>query len=207
MSEQSGTAAALKGRSALATIGIVVLIFIVWLFFFFHYSSKLTTYKNQQSTLQSQISQETAKLQTLKRTVPTTSKLTARLNTLKSYIASKPGFIFTYNLALITVVKASKVHFVQVTYSPAVSSKTTSSASVATSSTFVYYALPVSLEVTGTYDNMLLLVKNIYAMHDLTTISGLQFNGGGPGTHRGTTLTLSLTMDTYTTVPPITTNP
>ena len=60
----------------------------------------------------------------------------------------------------------------------------------------------MTLTVTGTYDNLLTLITNIYALPRLTDINSLTVHGGGPKTTRSTPLQATLDLATFTTTKP-----
>ncbi len=57
--------------------------------------------------------------------------------------------------------------------------------------------IPVTLSVTGTYDQNLKLMQLIYQASRLTTINAVTLAGGGPGSNRGSTLSATFTMTIY----------
>ena len=60
----------------------------------------------------------------------------------------------------------------------------------------------VQMDVTGTYDATLALIKGLYDLPRLTSIDTLSITGGGPTTNRSTPLTTALELTAYTSAAP-----
>jgi Tfp pilus assembly protein PilO len=187
----------LKKTPVIVSVVVAVVVVLIWLVaFFLPQGSKISKLDSQVQTLQSKVTAGNQKLAILKRESLTNSKLTAELATLKNYVPTAPD-VYTYIGTITATVKSAGCKLVSL--SP--------SGEGAASSGSSFYQIPVDLSVTGTYDHLLRLISDIYALPRLTIIPTMNISGGGPGTNRSTTLSATLDLETFTTSPPPTNVP
>lgn len=192
MSDSPSTTDVLRSTPVLIGVAVTLVVVLIWLFaFFLPQGSKVSKLDAQVQTLQQKVTQGNAKVALLKRDSQTAPKLAAELAKLKQYIPATAG-VYNYINTITATVKASGTKLTTISTSP--------EAAAPTSGT--YYAIPVTLSVTGTYDQVLKLITDIYALPRLTIIPTLQISGGGVGTNRSTALTVSMHLETFTTSKP-----
>ena len=191
----SNTVAALKRPPVIIAISAVLLVLVIWLLaFFLPQGHKLSTLDAKQQTLQQLVDAGNAKVAHLKHTFQHVGQFEAKQTKFETYVPSTPDLFKTtanYTSSLSATVAASGMTLTSV--SP--STSRTSSSSSASSLT----SIPVVLTVTGTYDNLLTLITNIYSMPRLTLINGVGVKNGGPGTNRSTPLQVTLDLDIFAT--------
>jgi Tfp pilus assembly protein PilO len=174
----------LKKPRILLPIVAAVLIVLIWtIAFFLPEGKKINTLKTQQDKLQAQITAGNDKIKRLSHTYQHSAQLKALQNQLNSTVPSTSD-AYNYVQALSTVAKDAGVHLTSVSI--------TGGGRASTDGLLV--ETPVTMSVTGTYDQLLTVIKNIYALPRLTDIEGIVLNGGGPGTDRSTQLTASLSL-------------
>jgi len=179
----------------LVAIVVALVVVVVWLLaFFLPQGSKLSKLDTQETALRQQVQQGNARVAALQREALTAPKLQAELAKLKAYVPATPDE-FTYPSILKAAVSAAGAHFVSVTIG-------SEALPVAGSSPGSFTVIPVTLDVTGTYDQLLSLVTRIYALPRLTDIPTMDITGGGPGTNRSTALTADLGLQTFTSAKP-----
>ena len=180
---------ALRNRTVRVIAVVAVLVAVIWLVaFFLPQGSKLSSLSSQDQKLQAEKTSLQAQLHALQTTQKATAKLESLKKTYSALVPSAPD-TFPYYTQIGKVVAGSGAILTAVTI-------TTLSGGAANGAVT---EIPVSLTVTGSYDQILKLLTAIYAMPRLTTISSITLNGGGPNTTRATPLTASLTMAIYTT--------
>jgi len=174
----------------LITIGVTVVVVLVWLFAFFlpqgKKISKLDTQEQALSAQQAQLNARVAELQKTSAAQPELVALQAQFNQL---VPTSPD-LYPYLLSLYNAVGTSGLKLVSigVQQSPPIPSAT-------------YTAIPITLSTTGTYDQTLSMIKIINNLPRLTVISALNLTGGGPGSTRSTPLQQSFTLAIYYTAP------
>lgn len=183
-----------------AGIATVVVVLIWLLAFFLPQGSKLSKLDGQVQTLQQKVAQGHAKVAALQRDSLTEPALVAQLAKLKGYVPTAPN-VYNYITTITTTVKASGAKLVNIS----TSAETALPATIKAAGSF--YGIPVTLDVSGTYDQILKLITDIYSLPRLTIIPTLNISGGGPGTNRSTALTAALDIETFTTLPPPATVP
>ncbi len=192
MSDTTSTADVLRSTPVLIGIVVTLVVVLIWLFaFFLPQGSKISKLDAQVQTLQQKVTQGNARIAVLKRDSQTAPKLATELAKLKQYIPATAG-VYNYINTITATVKASGTKLSTISTSPESPAPTASS----------YYAIPVSLSVTGTYDQVLKLITDIYALPRLTIIPTVQISGGGVGTNRSTVLSVSMRLETFTTSKP-----
>ena len=171
----------------IAVVGVVV----AWLFaFYLPQTRRLAALGTQRTTLQSTVAADEARLQQLQKEAQHVTQIRAMYQRLDGY-APRTERLYTY---IRTISGAAKKAGVTITsLQPA--------ALVAASGT-AYSAIPVTAAVKGTYDHVLGFVKGLYELPRLTDVNALSVTGGGPGTNRGTILTVSLQLAIFTSQKP-----
>ncbi len=184
----------LKNRRVLLAIGVAVVLALVWLVaFFLPQGKELSKYQSQQQQLETQQSSLEARLVQLRATSKAVPKLLALQSQFNGLIPSSPD-VYNYLTLMSNTASAAGVHLVSIT--PA-----TSGTPVAGTNLF---AIPVTLNTTGTYDSTLGFIKAIYALPRLTVIDSVSISGGGPPTNRSSSLSESFALTIYTTAKPTT---
>jgi Tfp pilus assembly protein PilO len=192
MSVAAGPLGALRRTPVVVAVVIAVVVVIVWLLaFFLPQGSKISTLDTKQQTLEQQVAQGNAKVARLKHTFQHAPQLRAMSAKLEADVPATTD-IYNYIDSLSTTAAASNVKLTSV--SPGAATQTS------TGSPFT--AIPVSMVVKGTYDHLLSLITNIYALPRLTDIDSVSISGGGPGTSRTTTLIATLSLEAFTTAKP-----
>jgi Tfp pilus assembly protein PilO len=167
----------------LVPIVIATLIVLIWMVaFFLPEGKKIDNLKTQQAKLQAQVTAGDAKIRRLSHTYQHSAQLGILQNQLNSTVPSTSD-AYNYVQALSTVAKSSGVHLTSVSITSGGGKTLTG-----------LVQLPVSMSVLGTYDQILTLIKNIYALPRLTDVEGITLNGGGPGTNRSTQLNANLSL-------------
>ncbi|MGH9091817.1 MAG: type 4a pilus biogenesis protein PilO [Acidimicrobiales bacterium] len=211
MSAASTTAAALKRTPVIVAMAVAVVVVIVWLLaFFLPQGHKLSTLNAKERTLQQAVDTGNAKVAQLKHTFQHVGQLEAEQAKFQAYVPSTPDLFKStanYTSSLSATVAASGVTLTSVSPGAAKASSLSTSPSKSSSSTSSSTStsltvIPVTLSVTGTYDHLLTLVTNIYALPRLTDINSLALHGGGPSTNRSTPLQATLDLVTFTTAQP-----
>ncbi len=191
MSEKTTSLGVLKNRTVLIGIAVAVVVILIWLVvFFLPQGSKLSKLNAQSQSLQAQVTAGNAKVAALKRESLNTPALEAMSKQLKAAVPDTAD-IFNYITALQNTATAAGV------------TVTTLSPSQPATSTGQHFAtVAVQMDVTGTYDATLALIKGLYDLPRLTSIDTLSITGGGPTTNRSTPLTTALELTAYTSAAP-----
>ncbi|MHB8220923.1 MAG: type IV pilus inner membrane component PilO [Acidimicrobiales bacterium] len=192
MSDAPNITDVLRRTPVLVGIVVTLVVVLIWLFaFFLPQGSKISKLNAQVQTLQQKVTQGNAKIAVLKKDSQTEPKLAAQLAKLKQYVPATPG-VYNYITTITATVKASGAKLTTISPSPEAPAP----------SAGAFYDIPVQLSVTGTYDQILKLVTEIYSLPRLTVIPTMQISGGGVGTNRSTNLVASMHLETFTTYKP-----
>jgi type IV pilus assembly protein PilO len=197
---RAGLIKGLRTWPVLATIAIVVVGLLVWLFaYFVPQGKKLSSLKASETQLQSEQLTLEGQLAQLKHDSAESPALLARQAQLTTAVPPDAE-VFTYIQQISEVASASGVTINSLAPGTvaAPTATSTSSGSAAPSN---YSVIPITLAVTATYDSELNFLKNIYAMPRLTVVNSLSLSGGGPKTTRSTPLAVSMSMTIFTTAP------
>ena len=190
----SSTRAVLRSRPVFISLGVGLVVVLIWMMAFFLPQGKdLTKYQAQQQQLQTQQSQLEVQLAQLR----ATSKATPRLLALQAQytdLVPPTADIYNYINLMSSTAAASGVHLVSITPSG------TGTPVPGTS----LQAIPVSLVTTGSYDSTLGFIKAVYNLPRLTVINSMTIAGGGPGTNRSTSLNETFSLTIYTSLKPAT---
>jgi Tfp pilus assembly protein PilO len=194
VSTRSSTVAALKRPPVIISIVIAAVVVILWLFaFFLPQGRKLSTLDSKRQALTDEVAAGNAKVVRLRHTFEHAGQLEAEHAKMEALVPSTPDLFKStanYTSLLSSTVAGAHMNLTSVTtQSPAATSKALTS-------------IPVTLDVTGSYDQLLTLITDIYAMPRLTEISSVSIKGGGPGTNRFSTLQVILSLETFTTAKP-----
>lgn len=199
MSLSSRTLTALRRKPVLISIAVGVIVVVVWLLaLFLPEGSKVSSLQVKEASLQQEISQGNAKVARLKHTFQQASQLDAMDAALQAAVPSTPDIFKTtanYTSSLSAAAAADQM---------VVTSVNPQGATAGTSGS-AFTSIPVSLDVSGTYDHLLSLIGSIYTLPRLTDISSVKITGGGPGTNRTTSLKATLGLVAFTTAKPATT--
>jgi Tfp pilus assembly protein PilO len=176
------------------SIVIAAVVVILWLFaFFLPQGRKLSTLDSKRQALTDEVAAGNAKVVRLRHTFEHAGQLEAEHAKMEALVPSTPDLFKStanYTSLLSSTVAGAHMNLTSVTtQSPAATSKALTS-------------IPVTLDVTGSYDQLLTLITDIYAMPRLTEISSVSIKGGGPGTNRFSTLQVILSLETFTTAKP-----
>jgi Tfp pilus assembly protein PilO len=190
MSDETSPLDVLKTTPVVITIVIAVVVVIVWLLaFLLPEGSKISTLNTQAASLQAKVTAGNAEVAHLRKEALHKKTLVARLSTLQTYVPTKPE-IYTYLKTITLTAKASKVTLVSI--SP--------SAELPPSTGQKFAAIPVSVSVKGTYDDILAFTANLYALPRLTDITTMSITGGGSGTafNRASSLSANFALEVFT---------
>lgn len=186
----SGLKSILRNRKAMLAIGISLVVVLVWLLaYFLPQGKQLSKYQAQRQHLQAEETALQAKLRELR----ATSKATPQLLQLQAkYGAAVPASadMYTYISQMSATVAQAGVNLVSMTPS--------SSGSPVTGTSLESY--PVTVVVSGTYNNTLAFLQDLYTMPRLTVVSGLTIAGGALG--GGGTFNSTFTLSVYSTGAP-----
>ncbi len=218
MSDAPSPLATLRRTPILIGIVVGVVIVLIWLVaFFLPQGSKLSKLSAQQTQLQQEVTAGNAKVAHLKNTFEHAGQLEAMLSSMEAYVPSTPDIFKSTANYTSTLSAAGTAAGVTVTsvnpsgaHTPVDSSASTSSTSSTgsgKSSTASFTTIPITVQVTGTYDDLLSFIKGIYALPRLTVITSITVSGGGPGTSRTTVLKVDLSLVTFTTAKPPASSP
>jgi Tfp pilus assembly protein PilO len=187
----SSVSAALRRTPVLIAIGVAVVVVIVWLLaYFLPQGHKLSTLKDQNQSLQQQVAAGNAKVTQLQKTFQHTSEIEALDQKMAEYVPSTSNvFKTTANYTSLLSTAVATAHMTLTSVSPSGSSAAGKS----------FMVIPVTLIATGTYDDLLQLIHDVYTLPRLTDIKSLSITGGGPGTNRGTDLKVTLSLQAFTT--------
>ncbi len=181
----------LKSRPALITLGVLLLVILIWLIaFFLPQGKKLSTLSAQEQHLQAEVTAGQAKVAALKQEALHTPQLQAMSQQLNTYVPSTAGS-YAYITTMSNTAAAAKV---------TITSLSPGSVTPVTGSSFS--SIPFTVTVTGTYDELLTFIQDIYALPRLTQINTVSITGGGPQTNRGTPLNMTASLMIFTTQKP-----
>jgi Tfp pilus assembly protein PilO len=202
MSNSASLRSSLRRTPVAAGVILAIVVIVIWIVaFFFPQGKRLSTLNSKRQVLQSEVDEGNAKVERLKHTFLHSTQLESTDANLKAYVPTTPDIFKTtanYTSSLSSTVAASQMTLTSVTPNGATPSTSGSK----------FTTIPISLDVSGTYDHLLTLIKNVYSMSRLTDIDSVRITGGGPGTNRTSALTVSLSLTIFTTAkPPTTTTP
>lgn len=194
MSTPSPATEALK-RPATMIAGLVVLALVVaWLFvFFLPQGRKLSTLGAEKASLQQAVVRDNAQLQRLRTESHHVGQIQTMYTGLQGYAPSSED-LYTYIQVLSSAAKTAGVTITSLSPSPMVTVAGTS-----------YSAVPIAATVKGNYDALLALLHSIDHLPRLTDVNSIAISGGGPGTNRGSVLTVNLQLSIFTSQKPTTT--
>jgi len=199
--EASGPLATLKRPPVLIAIAVAVLVLLVWLVvYFLPQGSKISKLDAQEQSLEQKVAAVQARVALLKKTFAHMPAIASMERKLATYAPATPDE-YNYVTSLHTAVNSSVVTLTSISPGAITASGTGSSASSASSASTVS-TIPFTLVVKGTYDHLLSLINNIYALPRLTDIDSIDFTGGGPGTNRTTPLSATFDLTIFTTAKP-----
>jgi len=173
--------AGLKNRTMLLIIGGTVLALLIWYVAYFSPSGKqlraVGTQTQTAQTEQAQLNTELIRLRSYSKETGTLAQLSDRLT------AALPPTtdIYDYITALSNAGAAAAVKVLSIDPGTAVAVGTVS-------------VITVSVTASGTYDQTLAFIKQLYALPRLTVISSVTIGGGGTGTARSTALQSTYTL-------------
>lgn len=186
MSAVSPTRSAPRRRMVLVGL-VVAAVVVVWLFaFFLPQSRKLTSLQAERTALQQTVAQDDARLQHLRTEAHHVNQIDAMYRQLQGDVPATEQ-LYTY---IHTISRAAA--------SAGVSITSLQPSSLAAVSGTAYSAVPITASVKGTYDHVLAFLKALYRLPRLTDVNTLSISGGGPGTNRGTVLSVSLQLAIFT---------
>lgn len=175
-------------------IGAVVVV-AVWLFaFYMPEGKKISQYNAQVTTLQTKQTSLDATLKQLQTTQASTPKLNA-LQTQFTTLIPPTANIYVYNLQFDNIAKLNGIN------PSSINLGVGGGTSTPTGTTAAYQTIPITVSTKATYDQVLGLIKSIYALPRLTVINTISIGGGGaaPTINRATLLSVSLSMSIFTT--------
>jgi Tfp pilus assembly protein PilO len=182
---------ALKRPSTIIGGLVLLVVVIVWLLaFFVPQGHKLSSLRAQEASLRQAVAQDDAKVQTLRKESQHTAQIQAMYNGLAAYVPATED-LYTYIQTLSGAGKAAGVTITNISASSLVA--------VAKSN---YSAVPITTAVKGTYDHLLAFLHDVYGLPRLTDIDSMSISGGGPGTNRTTTLTVTFQLSIFTSEKP-----
>lgn len=178
-------------RQGALIVVIVAAVLAAWFLAFFRPEShKLETLDARRTTLQSSVSVDQARLRRVQDEAAHVTQIQAMDNHLVGYAPASEE-LYTY---IHTISDAARSAGVTIT--------SLNAGGIAAVSGTSYSAVPISASIKGTYDHVLAFLKGLYAMPRLTDINNVDVSGGGPGTNRGTVLSVSLQLAIFTSQKP-----
>jgi Tfp pilus assembly protein PilO len=166
----------LRLRRVLIAVGVAVLVLLIWLVAVFvpegHKLGALNTKAQQAQTQEAVLENRLARLKIYSTESAEFETLSQRLT------AAVPSTtdVYDYITAISNAGSATGVDIISVDPAAAVAA-----GGVA--------AIPVTVSVTGTYDQTLAFIKALYALPRLTVITTVSMTGGGAGSNRSSQLT------------------
>ena len=179
-------------RSVLVVLGIVAVIVAWVLAFYLPQTHKLSGLSSERVTLQSTLAADRARLQQLEKEAQHVTEIRAMYNQLDGY-APHTERVYTYIHTLSHTAKRAGVSIGSLQPGP-----------LQTVHSTAYSAIPITASITGTYDQLLAFIKGLYDLPRLTDVNALTISGGGPGTSRGTMLSVILQLAIFTSQKPTT---
>jgi Tfp pilus assembly protein PilO len=176
-----------RPKILLSIVGAVLILAIWALAFFLPQGSKISSLQAQEATLQKKVQIGDATVARLRHTFQHSAQITTMRKQLYSAVPATTD-AYNYVQALSAVAASSKVHLTSVSIAAGPGGNRASSGSTTITE------LPVSMSVTGTYDQILTLITQIFKLPRLTDIDSVNISGGGPDTSRSTTLTAQLSI-------------
>jgi Tfp pilus assembly protein PilO len=174
--------AVLRQRKVLIAAGIGLVVLLIWLVAVFspegHKLAAVNEKTQQAQTQQTALQDRLARLKAYSKQSAQFEALGQRLS------AAVPTTTDVYDYITAISDAASATHVAVTSVNP---SAAISSGNVA--------VVPVTVSVTGTYDQTLAFIKALYALPRLTVITQVSITGGGAETSRSTGLTSQLSMD------------
>src|ERR1017187_4865244 len=174
--------AVLRQRKVLIAAGIGLVVLLIWLVAVFspegHKLAAVNEKTQQAQTQQTALQDRLARLKAYSKESAQFEALSQRLTA-----AIPPTTdVYDYITAISDAASATGVKVTSVNPSPAVSSGNVA-------------VVPVTVALTGSYDQTLAFIKAIYALPRLTVTTQLSITGGGAASNRSTGLTSQLSMD------------
>lgn len=186
MSTGSPARSTLRRRTVVVGLAVAVAV-VVWAFaFFLPQSRRLTALQAERTTLQQTVAQDDARLQHVRTEAHHVNQIAAMYRQLQGD-APATEQLYTY---IHTISRAAASAGVSIT-----SLQPNGLAAVSGTS---YSAVPITASVKGTYDHVLAFLNAIYRLPRLTDVNTLSISGGGPGSSRGTVLSVSLQLAIFT---------
>jgi Tfp pilus assembly protein PilO len=174
----------LRQRRVLIAIGIALVVVLVWFETVFQSEShKLSNVNGNVQQAQSEQLRLEDRLARLKAYSKDSAKFEALEQELAAALPSSTD-IYDYVTAISDAAQSTGVTVSSVDPSAPVSG---------THATVI----PVTIDVSGTYDQTLAFIKALYALPRLTVISQISISGGGTGTNRSTALTDQFTAEIF----------
>lgn len=187
MTDTTSPTSLLKNRTVIITLVVTIVVILIWLVaFFLPQGSKLSKLNTQEQSLQLKVKAGQAKVAQLKSEALHTPQLQAMSRQLNSYVPSSPG-TYTYITTMSNTAAAAKVTIVSLGLG-----------TEAETAGATFSSIQCSVSVTGTYDQLLAFIQDIYGLPRLTQINSVSFSGGGTGTNRGTVLSMSASLTIFT---------
>lgn len=173
-----------RPRVLLAVAGALVVVLVWVLVFFVPQGHRLTTLQGDEQSLQAQVNAGNARVAQLREESQHSAQIQAMVKKLKGYVPTTSDI--TYIATLSNAAKASGVKVTSL--GPGTSAPVPGSS---------FDAIPVTATVTGTYDNLLTFIRNVYSLPRLTDIDSVQITGGGPKSNRAAILTASFHLEIF----------
>lgn len=178
-------------RRGVIVVAVAVAVLLAWLLaFFLPESHKLDGLDAQKTSLQSTEAADEARLQQVKNEEQHVGQIDAMYQRLKGY-APTTEQVYTYIHTISAAAKSAGVTITALSPTGLVAVPDTN-----------YSAVPITASVKGSYDHMLAFLKALYNLPRLTDVNDVSLTGGGPGTNRSTSLTISLQLAIFTTQKP-----
>jgi Tfp pilus assembly protein PilO len=162
--------AAITRPVALLTAGALLAVLLVWLFVFFvPQSHKLSSLRQEETSLNVVIAQDNARVQSLKKEAHHVGEIRAMETTLEAYVPATEE-LYTYIHVLSAAAKTAGVSITS--FNPG---------TLTAVSGTPFSAVPITATIKATYSHLVAFIRDVYALPRLTDINGLNFTGGGTG--------------------------
>lgn len=179
------------GRRCALVATVVAVVVAVWLFaFFLPQTRKLLALNAERATLEATVARDNARLQQVRSEAHHVGQIETMHQQLEADVPPTAS-LYTY---IRTLSGAAKVAGVSVT--------TLQPSTLVQVPGTPYSAVPITASVKGSYDHVLAFLKALYTLSRLTDVNALTLSGGGPGTNRGSPLTVSLQLAVFTSQAP-----
>ena len=172
----------LRQRKVLIAAGVGLFVLLIWFVAVFSPEGhKLASANAKAQEAQTQQTALMARLDRLKAYSKQSAELQALSDRLTAAVPTTTD-VYDYITSISNTAAATHVAVTNITPSLAVSSGTVA-------------VIPVTVSVSGTYDETLAFIKALYTLPRLTVINQVSVSGGGTGTSRSTGLTTELSVD------------